>query len=123
MPPSDANPTLANALARLERYGFRAPEIDAAEAWRKLRDDFDTAKGVEFAALPSEAQAAVEHYLACKHESDRLLAACEAAHTDILECGLDRQRSEAYAVLRDAYEDSVEDFGAAGVEVARSLKA
>lgn len=123
MPPSDANPTLAQALTRLERYGYRTAVADDAESWRILRGDFNNAADLELAALPAETQAAVTHYLACKRESDRLLAACEAAHAEILKSGLDQERSEAYAVVRDAYDDSVEDFGTAGAEVARCLRA
>jgi hypothetical protein len=123
MPPSEANPTLARTLARLERYGYRATIADDAETWRKLRGDFEHAAEQELAALPPATKAAAEHYLACKRKSDRLLTACETAHAEILERGLDRERSEAYAIVRDAYEDSVEAFGTAGAEVARSLKA
>jgi hypothetical protein len=123
MPPSDSNPTLARALTRLERYGYGAAVADDAETWRSLRGDFDNAAALELAALPDETQATITHYLACKRESDRLLAACEAAHAEILQDGLNRARSEAYAVVRDAYDDSVEDFGTAGAEVARCLRA
>ncbi|MDP6951589.1 MAG: hypothetical protein QGF53_02410 [Alphaproteobacteria bacterium] len=122
MPPSDANPTLARALARLERYGYRNAVTDDVAAWRALRGDFDGADTLELFDLPSAAKGAVTHYLACKRNSDRLLATCEAAHAGILKDGLDRARSEAYAVVRDAYEDSVEDFGAAGAAVSASLK-
>ncbi len=121
------NPVLERALAHLGRYGYRAGaqgpvEIDQDPAgdWALLKSDFGDA-APDFDALAGTAHAAAESYLALKQEADILLAACEAAHGEILDQGIAPERTERYAVVRDAYEDKVEAFGAARAALAAYL--
>ena len=123
-----ANPVLERALAYLGRYGYRggAPrpvevDRDPAADWARLKSDFD-APVPAFDALADKARDAAERYLALKHDADALLAACEAAHREILDDGIAVERTERYAVVRDAYEDKIEDFGAARAALAATLK-
>lgn len=120
------NPVLDTNLGRLARYGYnRAPDdtiANAAEAWARLKDDFADAGPVpDFGDLPAEARAAAQRYLDIKQEADALLSTCETKHKGILENGLGVNRVEDYAVVRDAYEDKVEEFGAARLAVAQLL--
>ena len=125
---SISNPVLEKSLDRLSRYGHRrnpteAPETPATE-WARLKSDFTEPGGAmvpNFDDLPADAQAAARHYLDLKREADQLLSACEAAHGDILRHGLDVARVDDYAVVRDAYEDKVEEFGAARLVVSEAL--
>lgn len=121
-PPNDANPVLAAALAQLEKFGYGDQANDTARDWARLKSDF-ASPPPDLDRLSPEARAAAERYIAGKRRADALLAACEAAHAEILAHGLDRQRTESYARVRDAYEDSVEAFAAAAAEVARFLGA
>ena len=123
-----ANPVLDRALAHLGRYGYRggAPrpaEVDRNPAadWARLMSDFD-APVPAFGALADKSRDAAERYLALKHDADTLLAACEAAHREFLADGIAVERTERYAVVRDAYEDKIEDFGAARVSLPAALK-
>lgn len=122
------NPLLERNLDRLSRYGFR--EADAAETdpvpsdWARLKDDFADLGGSrvpDFDDLPPDAQAAARHYVELRREADALLSRCETAHGEILNQGLNVARVEDYAVIRDAYEDKVEEFGAARQTVAGLL--
>ena len=121
-PPNDANPVLAEALAQLEKFGYGDRTGDAARDWARLKSDFATPPP-DLDRLSPPARAAAERYIAGKRRADALLGACEAAHAEMLAHGLDRRRTESYAQVRDAYEDSVEAFAAAGAEVARCLSA
>ena len=123
-----ANPVLERALAHLGRYGYRGGttgpveiERDAAADWARLTSDFD-ALVPEFGALADTSRDAAERYLALRHDADALLAACEAAHREILDDGIAVERTERYAAVRDAYEDKVEEFGAARGTLAAALK-
>ena len=121
-PPNDANPTLAEALAHLERFSTGDQASDAARDWARLKSDFATPPP-DLDRLSPAARAAAERYVAHKRRADALLGICERAHAEMLAHGLDRQRTESYALTRDAYEDSVEAFAAAGAAVARCLGA
>jgi len=122
------NPVLETNLDRLSRYGYRrgaaGPETASATEWARLKGDFaDAGQAVvaDFDALPADANAAAQRYLDLRREADRLLSACEAAHKTILEQGLNVDRVEHYALVRDAYEEKVEEFGAARLAVSRLL--
>lgn len=118
--PSIRNPVLETNLARLSRYGYhRGPSTASdtlATEWARLKGDFaelDRTTVPDFDDLPPNVQGAARHYLDLKREADQLLSNCETAHSDILAKGLDVARVEDYAMVRDAYEDKVEKFGAA----------
>ncbi len=122
------NPLLESNLDRLARYGFRQANVaetdTAATDWARLKGDFaraDEAAVPEFDQLPPAVQEAALHYIALKREADTLLSTCETAHGEILNQGLSVPRVEDYAVVRDAYEDKVEEFGAARAAVAGLL--
>jgi hypothetical protein len=115
-----ANPVLDRALAHLEQYGYRAPVTEIAADWARLKSDFGESVP-DLAELGGAARKAADRYLALKYEADELLAACEAAHREILGEGLGPERTERYAVVRDAYEEKVEEFGAARAALAVAL--
>jgi len=122
-----ANPVLDASLARLARYGYGAGgNADPAAEWARLAGDFadlDHPRVPDFAALALDAQIAARRYLALRRDADALLAACARAHRGMLADGLAEDRIEAYAALREAYEDKVEEFGAARAAVAALLAA
>jgi len=125
---SRRNPVLETNLDRLARYGYSRgsaiTEAAPAAEWTRLKGDFaepGRPAVADFNDLPPDTRAAALHYLQLKREADRLLSACEAAHKTILEQGLDVDRVEDYAEIRDAYEEKVEEFGAARRAVSHLL--
>lgn len=122
------NPLLERNLDRLSRYGFRqsgeSDEDPVAADWARLKDDFADFSGTpvpDFDDLPTAVRLAARHYVDLRREADALLTQCETAHGEILNEGLSVARVEDYAVMRDAYEDKVEEFGAARQTVAGLL--
>jgi len=134
--PGPANPVLEESLRRLSRYGYAGPDGAPADAgaaadwpaeWARLKGDFAPAGGggavADLGALAEPARAVAMAYLRLRVEADALLARCEDAHRDILARGITPDRVEAYAAVRDAYEDKVEAFGAARAALAGLLAA
>jgi hypothetical protein len=91
-----------------------------AEMWEPLKPDFAIARRPQvpaYASLTPAAQAAARLYMRCRLEADRLLEACKGAHTRLARDGITTEAVERYAVVRDAYEDSVAAFGSARARV------
>lgn len=123
------NRLFADGRSILARFGYRhvengAERDDWTAMWDLLRPDFATAEQPDIATydvLSEEAQSLARAYMRVRLEADRNLEACERLHVQLYADGIDKARVEDYAVVRDAYEDSVEAFGAAREKLAPHL--
>lgn len=115
----------------LARFGSReldhVPDdafIDWVTLWDELRGDFATQalpRVPGFDTLGPAAREAAKAYIRQRLVSDVLLGRCEELHRDLFAHGICTDAVEAYAVARDAFEDSVEAFGAARIRLAELL--
>ncbi|MBP2313554.1 hypothetical protein [Azospirillum soli] len=115
----------------LARFGSRTLDhvptdefINWVALWDELRGDFATQALPHvpaFDELPPAARDAARAYIRQRLISDVTLGRCEELHRDLFARGICTDGVEAYAVARDAYEDSVEAFGAARVRLAGLL--
>ncbi|WP_448204346.1 hypothetical protein [Azospirillum sp. sgz302134] len=115
----------------LARFGSRELDHVPADAfidwnalWDELRGDFATQalpRVPEYEALDPAVREAARVYIRQRLVSDVMLGRCEELHRDLFAHGICTDAVEAYAVARDAYEDSVEAFGAARVRLAGLL--
>lgn len=123
------NRLFADGRSILARFGYRhlengADRDDWAAMWDLLRPDFATVEQPKISAydaLSEEAQSLARAYMRIRLEADRNLEACERLHVQLYADGIDKDRVEDYAVVRDAYEDSVEAFGDAREKLAPHL--
>lgn len=132
---SHAHPTPDRLLSAgrrvLARFGSRALDhvpddafIDWELLWDELRGDFTTAACPAvpaFAELSAPAREVARVYIRHRLLCDVALTRCEELHRDLFARGIGTDAVEAYAVARDAFEDSVEAFGAAGRRLAALL--
>jgi hypothetical protein len=106
----------------LAKFGYRA--FDGAEEdwngmWQLLKGDFTTLRRPwvpEFADLSPPQSEAARIYMRRRLIADRLFEECRRVQADLHQ-GIDTDRVEAYSIAREAYEESVEDFGAAREQV------
>ncbi|MDQ2102834.1 hypothetical protein [Azospirillum isscasi] len=115
----------------LARFGSRTLDhvpadefINWVALWDELRGDFATQALPHVPAfddLPPAAREAARAYIRQRLISDVTLGRCEDLHRDLFARGIRTVGVEAYAVARDAYEDSVEAFGAARLRLAGLL--
>ncbi len=115
----------------LARFGSR--ELDAVPTdefinwtalWDELRGDFATRalpQVPDFDTLDPAAREAARAYIRQRLVSDVMLGRCEELHRDLFAHGICTDGVEAYAVARDAFEDSVEAFGDARIRLAGLL--
>ena len=104
----------------LARFGYRYAATDSLfedweVMWDKLRGDFAARRRVGtpvFRDLTAEQRAAAQAYMEARLQADRRLIACEKAHRSMLAEGVNPDLVELYTAAREAYEDSVESFGA-----------
>lgn len=125
------NRLLRDGRAVLARYGYRhleaMPDGDTFEwaaLWDQLRGDFATHEHPAVPALGALSGAAADAaraYMACGLDADRKLDRCEELHARLFREGIATGLVEDYAAARDAYEDAVEAFGAAGARLTRLL--
>jgi len=123
------DPLVEGARSVLRQYGYRhlaAGEArdDWAEMWRLLKGDFTTLSHPDvpdFDALPEPAREAAQEYMRRRLIADHLLDQCQAAHARVHGGGIETANVEAYAEAREAYEHSVEAFGAAREAAAEAL--
>jgi hypothetical protein len=125
------NRLLRDGRAVLARYGYRhleampdAGSFDWAALWDQLRGDFATQHHPvvpPLDALSGEAAEAARAYMVCGLDADLKLDRCEALHVRLFGEGIATGLVEEYAAARDAYEDAVEAFGAAGARLSRLL--
>jgi|GEM_PF-661040 len=123
------NPLFASGRSVLARFGYRhlddhQSREDWSDMWDLLRGDFAPHAGQEvpaFVDLDDRRQAAARDYMAWRLLADRNLELCERLHVEIFAKGVSTDAVERYAVAREAYEESVEAFGAARVALAALL--
>ncbi|MBB4286885.1 hypothetical protein [Roseospira goensis] len=128
--PELPNTLFASGRSVLAKFGYRHLEDgelreDWAEMWDLLRGDFASAGGgavPAYDALGAAAQAAAREYMARRLIADRNLETCERWHVRIFSDGVQTDAVESYAIARDAYEDSVEAFGAARERLEQVLR-
>jgi len=83
--------------------------------WKLLQGDFTTQQRprvLDFEDLTLSQQEAAKVYMRRRLIADRLFEECRKAQADLFK-GIDTERVERYSIAREAYEDSVEDFGKA----------
>ena len=113
----------------LARYGYRAPsnssdpasfDPDWSAMWLKLCGDFTSpARSVvaPYEHMTAAQQDAARQYMRRRLDADARLDQCKRAHAELHRSGIDAALVEQYAVVRDAYEDAVEQFGRAREEL------
>ncbi|HEY0833718.1 MAG TPA: hypothetical protein VGE72_07390 [Azospirillum sp.] len=125
------NRLFPDSRAVLARFGYRHLDrlpaddaVDWAGLWEDLRGDFAThahPRVLAFGQLEGAALDAARDYIRRGLAADLALDRCEALHVSLYADGISTGRVEAYAEARDAYEDSVEAFGAARTRLAGLL--
>ncbi|MQX38113.1 hypothetical protein GHC57_16475 [Roseospira navarrensis] len=129
--PELPNTLFSSGRSVLAKFGYRhmtdgEVREDWAEMWDLLRGDFTGAAGgmvPAFGALEEGAQAAAREYMARRLIADRNLERCERLHVAIFSGGVRTEAVERYSTARDAYEHSVEAFGAARERLEQRLRA
>lgn len=98
---------------------------DWAEMWEHLRPDFPLPELSipRYADLQGSLQEAAQKYMAVRLLADHFLDECERLHVDIFKGNIETDLVETYALARDRYEHSVEDFGEARENVQGLLNA
>ena len=125
------NRLFADGRAVLARFGYRHLDALPDEAgfdwvglWDQLRGDFATHEHPivpPLDALSGETADAARAYMRCGLDADLKLDRCEALHARLFGEGIATGLVEEYAHARDAYEDAVEAFGAAGARLKAKL--
>lgn len=109
----------ASVLARFGYRPFEGEEDNWGEMWKLLKGDFTTQKRpwvADFTELTPTQREAAKVYMRRRLIADRLFEECRKAQADLYQ-RIDTELVERYAVAREAYEDSVEDFGKAREKV------
>ncbi|MBB4264944.1 hypothetical protein [Roseospira visakhapatnamensis] len=127
--PELPNPLFASGRSVLARFGYQHRDDqeareDWAVMWDLLRGDFSAPAGEAVPAfhdLDEPTRGAARDYMVARLIADRNLERCERLHVDIFANGVNTDAVERYAIARDAYEDSVEAFGAARLRLATLL--
>lgn len=124
-------PLSANEIGRrraLARFGLDLPAASPAPAtsreWAKLVPDFAVSRDIgTLEKLPPALRLMAEEHVLQRREVDRLMLECDAMHARIAAEGAVPELVEAYAKVRDEFEDAVERFAAHREELARRLNA
>lgn len=118
MIPELPNTLFSNGRSVLKKFGYVHFENgesrdDWAEMWELLRGDFPLSEGQApaFDDLSQDVQTAARDYMKVRLLADHYLDECECLHVSIFKENIDTDLVEKYAVARDRYEHSVEDFG------------
>ncbi|MDV7339520.1 hypothetical protein RYZ26_07950 [Terasakiella sp. A23] len=129
MIPELPNTLFSNGRSVLSKFGyvhFEGEETrdDWAEMWNLLRADFPLPEGQvpAYDDLNADHQKAAQDYMKVRLLADHYLDACERLHVSIFKESINTDLVEDYAVARDRYEHSVEDFGEAREKVQALLK-
>ena len=105
----------ASVLAKFGYQPFGGEDEDWGGMWTLLQGDFTTQQRprvLDFEDLTLSQQEAAKVYMRRRLIADRLFEECRKAQADLFK-GIDTERVERYSIAREAYEDSVEDFGKA----------
>ncbi len=118
MIPELPNTLFSNGRSVLSKFGYVHFEGDQsrddwAEMWELLRGDFPMSDGKAPALddLGGDVQEAAREYMKIRLLADHYLDECERQHVSIFKGSINTDLVEEYAVARDRYEHSVEDFG------------
>jgi hypothetical protein len=121
MPDMPASPEILidRGIAELKRFGY-TPFGDAtpdwAEMWSLLQGDFATLQRAHvpaYAELSPWPQEGARIYMRRRLLADRLFEECQVLYRRLHAEGINTELVEAYSLARDAYEESVLDFGKA----------
>lgn len=110
------NPLFDQGRRVLARFGYRdgaASRTDWAAMWSALAGDFAVDGVPPYDHLTPSQQSAARDYMQRRLLADHNLEACEELHYALYDNGIDTELVERYALAREVYEDSVEDFGRA----------
>ncbi|WP_240475051.1 hypothetical protein [Terasakiella pusilla] len=128
MIPELPNKLFSNGRSVLSKFGYAHFEDgqtrdDWAEMWEHLRGDFPLpqAQVPSYDALSEELRTAACDYMKIRLLADHYLDECERLHVSIFNGAIETDLVEKYAVARDRYEHSVEDFGDAREKVQAML--
>ena len=117
--PASPQQLIDGEIAGLKRFGY-TPFGDAAPdwagMWQLLRGDFATLKRAhvpDYAELSSWPREGARIYMRRRLLADRLFEECQELYRRLHAEGINTELVEAYALARDAYEESVLDFGRA----------
>lgn len=106
----------AEQLARFGYVPFGGSELDWEGMWTLLKGDFathDRPHVPAFAELSPWPREAARIYMRRRLVADRLFEECRRLYDTLHAQGIDTELVEAYSLARDAYEESVYDFGRA----------
>jgi hypothetical protein len=128
MIPELPNMLFSTGRSVLSKFGYAHFENgesrnDWAEMWEHLRSDFPLPSGQvpSFDDLTVPVQEAASDYMKIRLLADHYLDECERLHVKIFNGSIETDVVEDYAVARDRYEDSVENFGEAREKVQKLL--
>ena len=117
--PSTPQQLIDGEVAELKRFGY-TPLADAAPdwagMWQLLQGDFATRRRVAvpgYAELSPWPQEGARIYMRRRLLADRLFEECQELYRRVHAEGIKSELVEAYALAREAYEESVLDFGKA----------
>ena len=117
--PTSPQQLIDGEIAGLERFGYM-PFADAApdwaHMWQLLQGDFATPKRRHlpgYAEMSPWPQEGARIYMRRRLLADRLFEECQELYRRLHAEGINTELVEAYALARDAYEESVLDFGRA----------
>lgn len=117
--PASPQQLIEGEIAELKRFGY-APFGDTAPdwvgMWQLLRGDFGTLKRAHvpgYAELSPWPREGARIYMRRRLLADRLFEECQELYRRLHADGINTELVEAYALARDAYEESVLDFGRA----------
>jgi hypothetical protein len=106
-------------IAELKRFGympFGGVAPDWAGMWELLQGDFATLQRdhvPNYAEMGPWPQEGARIYMRRRLLADRLFEECQEIYLRLHAEGINAELVEAYSLARDAYEDSVLDFGRA----------
>lgn len=112
----------------LSKFGycpFSGKDENWSEMWAVLQSDFATQRRPRvpsYEQLTPTQQEAARIYMRRRLIADRLFEECRKAQAELYQT-FNTELVERYALTRDAYEDSVEDFGRARVKLEELLPA
>ena len=115
------DPRVEAGRSVLARFGYAHqdgpfPREDYDEMWTLLKGDFPSPNGSpvpDYGAMTEAQRDAARAYMDARLVADRRYELCSVSQREIFEQGIDTELVERYTTIRDAYEDAVEDFGAA----------
>lgn len=120
----------ANEIGRrnaLERFGYGQVDAEASgegleREWAMLLPDFlPQAPALPLSAMSPPLRQLAEEHVRQRRAVDQLMHVCDQAHARIAAAGAQPQLVEAYAVVRDQFEEAVEQFAAHRDVLAKAL--